>query len=372
MSGQIIPRGKDTWLVRVFIGRDENGKRKYHNKTIHGGKKVAQKYLNDMLREKDAGTLEEPTKMTINEYLDRWLETSAKGRVRPQTYEGYKRELRLYIRPQLGEYKLSKLNALTIQSVYKQYQEERGLAPATIRRAHVIFSSAMNQAVKWGMISKNPCEHVDLPRKERKEMNVFTPEEARIFLEAAVYDRWHALYVLLLTTGMRPGEALGLKWGDIKDGKIRIQRTLIRRGAGWRLDEPKTSRSRRTIPLPGTAVDVLKEHKLRQTEQRFKAGENYHNHDFVFAVENGEPINLSNLTNHSFKPLLKGAGLKNIRLYDLRHTCATLLLAAGENPKVVSERLGHESITLTLDTYSHVLPDMQKKAAEKLENMLFG
>jgi hypothetical protein len=193
MAGQIISRGKDKWLVRVFLGRDKNGKRKYHNKTIHGNKKEAQKYLNAVLREKDMGTFEEPAKMTINEYLDHWLETSAKGKVRPQTFEGYKKELRLYIRPYLGEYKLNKLNALTIQSVYKAHQEERGLAPATIRRPHVIFSSALSQAVKWGMIPKNPCEHVVLPRKERKEMNVLTPEEARIFLEAAVYDRRHAL-----------------------------------------------------------------------------------------------------------------------------------------------------------------------------------
>jgi integrase len=372
MAGQIISRGKDKWLVRVFLGRDENGKRKYHNKTIHGNKKEAQKYLNAVLREKDLGTFREPSNITVDEYLTNWMETSAKQRLRPRTYAIYEDYLRIYIRPAIGKIKIDKLTPLHIQSLYNQ-MKEKGLSASTIKKAHSIISAAFNQAVKWKTIAQNPAQHVDLPQIERNKMRALTPEEAKRFLEAASSSRWFALFTLMLTTGMRPGEALGLKWSDIEDDKIHVQHSLVTRGKGWSLTEPKTSRSRRTIPMPISTVKVLQQHKTLQNQERLVAGPEYHNHNFVFASYNGEPLNIRNVVNRHFKPILKEAGLpETIRLYDLRHTCATLLLKAGENPKVVSERLGHASVVMTLDVYSHVLPDMQKKAAEKLENMLFG
>jgi integrase len=174
---------------------------------------------------------------------------------------------------------------------------------------------------------------------------------------------------------MRPEEYLGLQWKDIdfENSTVTVRRTLLwRNGGGWYFDEPKTSRSRRTLPLPSSLVKALSEHKRRQAEIRLKVGSKYQNNDFVFATGEGIPLMRRNIIRRHFRPILKRANLSsNLRLYDLRHSCATLLLSVGENPKVVSERLGHASIVLTLDTYSHVLPSMQQAATEKLENLLF-
>lgn len=250
---------------------------------------------------------------------------------------------------------------------------EAGLSPRTVRQAHAVLHSALDQALKWGMVLRNVTELVELPRQTKREMHCLSPEEARRFLEAAKGTRWEALFSLMLTTGLRPGEALGLRWTDVDldNSRLHVQRTLVRVPGqrGWRLEEPKTNRSRRVVPLPKNVVQDLKAHRKRQLEEKLRATD-YIDHGFVFAASNGEPLSERNLV-RSFKPLLNKAGLPDIRLYDLRHTCATLLLSAGENPKIVSERLGHASVTLTLDTYSHVLPTIQEAATRKLEDMLF-
>ncbi len=220
------------------------------------------------------------------------------------------------------------------------------------------------------------AEVVELPRMSRKEMKALSREEAGRFLLAAKEDRFGIVFALALTTGMRPEEYLGLQWKDMDLllGTATVQRTLVwRKGGGWYFGEPKTSHSRRTVPLPTSVLKWLQEHKRQQMEQRLKLGANYHHHDLLFATAEGKPLHPRNVTNRHFRPILKRAKLpETFRLYDLRHSCATLLLAANEHPKVVSERLGHASVTLTLDTYSHVLPSMQKAATDKLESMLFG
>ncbi len=374
MAGQLIERGKNKWLVRVYLGEDDGGKRRYHNKTIHGNKKEAQAYLNKCLREKDTGTFIEPSKELFSKYLEYWLQNVAKTRVREKTFHSYEKTANNYIKPGLGDIKLSHVTPALIQELYNKLLD-KGLSPRTVRYTHSVLRSALQQAVKWGLLYRNPALLVELPRDKAKEMLVFTPEEARIFMDAVVYSKWKALFSLLLSSGMRPGEALGLKWGDVDfEGKrITINRTLMRtQGGGWKLEEPKTSRSRRTIPIPSTVMKDLEEHKKAQAAEKLRAKPGkYTDHGFVFTSENGEPANHKNIVRRFFKPLLEGAGLPDIRLYDLRHTCATLLLSAGVNPKIVSERLGHASITLTLDTYSHVLPNMQEAAADKLESMLF-
>jgi len=265
---------------------------------------------------------------------------------------------------------------------------EKGLSPRSVRYTHTVLKNALDQAVKWGKIYRNPADLVDLPRQKKEEMKVLTPDQAAKFMEAVVLSPWKAFFSLMLASGMRPGEALGLKWADIdfKKKRVTVCRSLTRiGGGGWNLQEPKTSRSRRTIPLPNTVINDLEELKqereLEEIERKKKIkwnlkgkekAEKYQDHGFVFAADNGEPMSDKNIFRRHFKPLLEENDLPNIRLYDLRHTCATLLLAAGENPKIVSERLGHANITLTLDTYSHVLPDMQQAAAEKLEALLFN
>jgi len=374
MAGQIIKRGKETYLVRVYLGLDARGKRKYHNKTIHGNKKAAEKYLNKVLRELDTGEFSEPSKEPLSAYLERWLETAVRPRVRGKTFRSYQQVVRLYLIPLLGDIRIDKLTPLAIQAAYNKMTEQ-GLSPRTVRYAHAILRNALEQAARWQMLRQNPAQHVDLPRQKKQEMQALSPAEAKRFLEAAVFNRWGVLFELMLNTGLRPGEALGLKWTDIDfdKGRLHVQRSLSRpRGDHWQLTEPKTARSRRTIPLPPSMLKSLREHKKSQLEERLSAGESYKDRGFVFATGTGEPLENRNVISQYFKPLLKQAGLpETIRLYDLRHTCATLLLAAGENPKVVSERLGHASVTLTLDTYSHVLPDMQEQATAKLEEMLY-
>lgn len=227
------------------------------------------------------------------------------------------------------------------------------------------------------MLARNPCQFVELPRQARREMKALSPKEAMQFLSAAASDRWAALFALALATGMRPEEYLALQWKDVdlEKGIATVQRALVwqRKGGGWTFTAPKTARSRRSIPLPASVVKALTVHRRKQAEERLKAGAAYQSNDLVFASREGTPIMMRNLLRRHFKPLLKEAKLPaTLRLYDLRHSCATLLLSANEHPKVVSERLGHASVTLTLDTYSHVLPTMQEAASQKLENILFG
>jgi integrase len=376
MAGQIIKRGEKTWVVRIFQGRDENGKRRYANKTIHGTKKNAEKYLTAKLRDKDLGINIEPASESLDKYLEKWFQSVVRSRVREATFDDYKYLLDRYISPALGAIKLCDIASIDIQKVYGDMLDTKELSARTVRMTHAVLSSAMKQAVRWHMLNRNPCEFVDLPRMARKEMQSLSPDEACRFLEVAKTDRLGIVLSFALATGMRPEEYLALKWSDLDlhAGTATVRRTLIwRKGGGWYFGEPKTSRSRRTIPLPMSLVAALIDHRRRQAENRLKRGADYQNNELVFATGDGTPILLRNLVRRHFRPVLASAKLsQSFRLYDLRHSCATLLLSAGENPKVVSERLGHASIVLTLDTYSHVLPSMQQAATEKLEKILYG
>lgn len=375
MAGQIIKRGEKTWLVRVFMGRDATGKRRYTNKTIKGNKKDAETYLNSTLNKISTGNYVEPVKLTVNEYLDQWLATAAKVRLRERTHADYVEKLDRYMRPLIGNLRLPDVRPLDVQSVYTA-MAGRKLSARTIRYTHAILHAAFRQAVRWNMLARNPCEAVELPRMERKEMQAFSPEEAGRFLSAADKDDHAALFAFALATGMRPEEYLALKWSDIDlvPRTATVARTLVwKKGGSWDFGEPKTLRSRRTVTFPESIGKALRAHRSKQAEAKLKAGTAYASENLVFATIKGTPINPRNLTQRHFKPILKRAGLSDtFRLYDLRHTCATLLLAANEHPKVVSERLGHASITLTLDTYSHVLPSMQQAASDKLERILYG
>jgi integrase len=372
MPGQLVARGVNTWLVRVPLGRDSTGKRLYHNRTVHGTKKDAERYRTKVLRELDTQTFVEASEKPFGEYLLEWLETSAKPRVRSRTLDDYQSLCSRYITPALGYRKLSQVTPAEIQGLYAAMQD-RGLSARTVRYVHSVVHSALEQAVKWRMLARNPAKLVDLPRLERREMCALSKEEASRFLEAAKADRWHALWVLLLASGLRPAEALALKWGDLDGDRLGIQRSLVwgSRGA-WELSEPKTHRARRVVVLPPSAVRALQAHRAQQAVERLQAGTSWQSLGLIFCSRKGDPLEYRVLVRRHFKKLVAQAGLNALRPYDLRHTCATLLLAAGENVKVVSERLGHSSSTLTLDVYSHVLPDMQQGAAERLENALFG
>ncbi|HAF24550.1 MAG TPA: site-specific integrase [Blastocatellia bacterium] len=376
MAGQVIKRGDRAYLVRIFMGRDSNGKQRFHRKTIHGTKKDAEKYRNKIATERDLGTFVEPSLMGVDEYLDKWLEAAARPRLHERTFADYRELLKRYVRPELGSRKLSSVRALDIQALYSGMQQ-RGLSARTVRITHVVLSNALRQAVRWGMISVNHAQNAELPKRARKEMTVMTLEEVNRFLEAAKADAHSLIFPFALATGMRPEEYLALQWKDLDliNGKATVQRTLCWRrakGGGWYFGPPKTQHSRRTIPLPGSLLIDVRRHKAQQAERRLKCGSEYQGWDLVFATATGGPLHPDNLNARNFKAACKRAEMSpKFSLYILRHTCATLLLLAGVNPKIVAERLGHSSIAITLDIYSHVLPSMQQIAADELENMLF-
>lgn len=373
MAGQLIQRGERTWLVRVFLGRDtQTGKRKYHNKTIRGNRKDAQRYLNGVLREIDLGTFVEPSAMSLSEYIKNWIQSAARPRVSQRTADGYEALLSRYILEPLGNKRLDALKALDIQKVYADMQA-RGLSARVVRHTHSALHNALKQAVKWGLLSRNPSELVELPKVPHKERRVLSPDDAISFLEAAADMPHGLLFEFALITGMRPEEYLALQWSDIdfERGTATVQRALIRHKGSWSFQDTKTARSRRTISLPPQLLHKLSDHKRKQAEERLKIGPLWQANGLVFCSKTGTPLSIPSLTYRYFRPILEKAELPRIRLYDLRHSCATLLLIAEENPKVVSERLGHSTIVLTLDTYSHVLPTMQQQATAKLEKMLY-
>jgi integrase len=292
--------------------------------------------------------------------------------VKQRTAEDYQSLAATYLIPRLGDLRLSQLTPETVESVYTDLIAD-GLSARTVRYAHSVLHAALTTAVRRKYLLSNPAALATLPRIEHREMRAMTKQEASRFLAAARGTRLEALWTVLLSGGLRPGEALGLKWGDLQDDRVQVQRSLVRlRDHTWRLEDPKTARARRSVPLPVGALHALRAHKAAQAADRLRAGPAWVDHDLVFCNATGEPLEWRVVTRRYFKPLLRMASLPAFRPYDLRHTCATLLLVSGENPKVVQERLGHSSVALTLDVYSHVLPDMQQDAAAKLEAMLFA
>ncbi len=283
--------------------------------------------------------------------------------------------VRNYIKPKLGRKRLSDVQSYDVQKLYND-MKKRGLSARTIRYSHNVLSSAFKQAIRWKMLIQNPCDLCDLPRLEKTEMKYFTPNETKCFLEAAKSDKHFPLFLLAIHTGLRPEEYLALQWKDIDfdQSSLSVRRAIVwrRKGGGFFFTEPKTKKSRRSIPLPETVITALGDHRRDTLETRMKLNPEIKQLDLVFTSEAGTPIQPKNLRDRHFFPIRDKAKLPAIRLYDLRHTTATLMLASGENAKVVAERLGHASIVLTLDTYSHVLPTMQKDASDRLETLLFG
>lgn len=365
----LVERDGRLYVRKVYV--DSAGKKKQIWRKVDS-RTEAKKVLREIENDLEAGTESFENRDTLNSYLDRWLGTS-KQKVCGRTYEDYVGLLKLYVRPVLGSKKITSLRPLDVQE-FVNGMVDKGLSPRTIRYTHAILNRALKRAVKWKMLVSNPAADVELPRSVRRELNVLTPEQAQKFLKVAYEGKHGVMFHLALATGLRPEEYLGLKWPDIdfQAKTVTVQRTLVwkRWKTEYYFGEPKTSRSRRTIPLSSSLIKSLSAHKRAQLEARLKLGAAWTNLDLVFCSENGKPHSIRNLQRRHFKPALAKAKLPDIRMYDLRHTCATLLLLAGENPKVVSERLGHASIVLTLDTYSAVLPSMQQGATDKLEKIL--
>jgi integrase len=309
-------------------------------------------------------------KQSIAQYLVSWLEM-VKPTVRPSTWQRYRELLLLHAVPTLGKVRLSRLNAQHIQSLYAA-KLESGLSPTTVHHLGTALHGALAKAERLGLVARNVCDLVDVPRMADHEMHVLTPQQVRTLLDTVHGDRLEALYVLAITTGMRQGELLALRWRDVDLGRgsVSVRATLRRmKQGGYTFAPPKTKRSQRQITLTQRAVEVLRRHRLHQNVERLESPV-WEDNDLVFPNTLGRPMDGTNLLHYHFYPLLKRTGLPRIRFHDLRHTAATLLLGRGVNPKIVSEMLGHASVGITLDTYSHVLPTMQQSAAAEMDAAL--
>jgi len=365
-EGSITRLADGRWQARVDLGY-EGGKRvrkAFYGKT----RKEVQEKLTTALHDHQRGLPLPDERQTVGQFLTDWLDNTARHTLRPTSYDGYADLVHHHLVPALGRVPLAKLTPQQIAACYGDLLA-KGLAARTVQYAHAVLHRALDQAVRWNLVARNPTDAVDAPRPQRKEITVFNTEQAQQFLDAAQDDWLHALYVLALMTGMRQGELLGLRWQDVDlaAGSLSVRRTLVRTSQGWSWAEPKTAKGRRTIALPALAVEALRQHRVRQLEERLRAGGLWEDHDLVFPNHTGKPLERQNVVKRSFRPLLAKAGLPYIRFHDLRHSAATLLLSLGEHPKVVQERLGHSTIGVTMDTYSHVLPDMQRKAASRLD-----
>jgi integrase len=371
-EGSIYYRNSDRkWVGSVTLG---TGKRKvFYGKT----RKEVQEKLKIVLHEQQQGTLVTAAPQTVAQFLTDWLENTHRRRVRPRTYERYREAVYMHIIPSLGHYQLQKLTAQQVQALYTKKADE-GLAPATIIYYHSVLHNALDMAVKWGLVSRNVCDLVSPPRKQRFEIQPLTVEQMQKLLTTVYGHKWEALFTLALATGMRRGELLGLKWQDINFavGVLQVRRVLSRvptnmpeREHVYVEAEPKTQKSRRSVMIAPFALEALKKHRDGQLEAKLKAGAFWQEYDYVFCTLHGTHLNPNHVV-EEFKKLLNRARLPNIRFHDLRHSAATLLLSLGVHPKVVQELLGHSQISMTMDVYSHVLPGMQQDAMSKLDAAL--
>lgn len=367
-QGQIIPRGDNKYLIRVYVGTDADGKRKYSSKTITGTISQAKQARTKMLRELDTGTFISPSKQTAGAFIVQWAEQNRS--VSDRTRKHYTDMMRRYCAPVFGQTLLADLAPLHIQGVLSGL-ESRGVSPRTVQYTLKTLKQALDAAVDANLLRRNPCRaklvKTATPKVSRTEMATLTAPQVNHFLGVASGDHLEALFHLLLKGGLRPQEALGLRWSDVDGSGLSIQRAIVKQGDGtYTLEDVKTEKSRRRVDMDADSLEILTKHRARQARLQMQSGVRS---DLVFCTAAGGVIDPPN-ARRSWHRLLRKAKLPALRLYDARHTHATLLLEAGVHPKVVSERLGHTSVQITLDTYSHVLPSMQKDAVSKLMGSL--
>jgi integrase len=366
-EGGITYREDGRYMGRYTIQTATGPKRR----VVYGRtRKEAHEKLVKALADRDQGLIFEGGNQTLTAYLDRWLNGSVAGYVKPSTFESYERMIRNHIRPSLGHKKLKTLAPDHVQYFYQSKLDD-GLAPGTVRLMHGILHKALEQAVKWETVPRNVCKAVTAPKPKPEEICPLDSEQAKLLLEASCGNRLEALYVLAVTAGLRVGELLGLKWEDVDldSSTLRVRRTRSQARSGPTFTSPKNGKGR-NIKLTQRAIEALKSHRAAQNAERHKAGSLWRDDNLVFSTMTGKPLDFRNVATASFKPLLKKAELPDIRFHDLRHTCATLLLSRGHHPKLVQELLGHASVAITLDRYSHVLPGMGDQTAAAMEAAL--
>ena len=318
------------------------------------------------------------SRVILREYLTReWL-PAIEHTIRPTTYNSYVAHVGCHISPALGSVQLQKLSAAQINALYAKLTRQgrrngRPLTPLTVRHVHAVLHRSLKDAVRWGYLARNPADSADPPKAEGyKELRTWSAEQLGAFLDSQRDDRLYGLWHLLAMTGLRRGEALALQWGDIdlEAGRLSVRRSLVPEGKTVAVHEPKTARGRRQIALDPETVEVLKAQAARQAVER-SASDDWQEGNLVFTDANGNALHPW-LVSRLFRTAVKRALLPDIRLHDLRHTHATLALQAGVHPKVVSERLGHATVAITLDTYSHAIPALQEEAAALIAGLVFA
>lgn len=363
-EGTIYRRKDGRWCATITR---EHGRRKHF---LGQTREQVSHQLTAALKARDDGLPMIVERQTVGQFLRSWLE-GVRPSLRERTWIRYEQYVRLHLVPDLGKTSLGRLTPQNLQRLYSCKLEE-GLSPTTVNHLHATIHKALETAVRWSLVNRNVGDLVDPPRSRRFEITTLSPEQSRQLLDAARGDRLEALYVVALTTGLREGEILALRWRDVDldDGKLQVRGSMQATPSGLKIAETKTSGSRRHVMLSKQPLEALRRHRVAQAAERLRVGAAWEDHDLVFSNQVGRPIAAGNLLRRSFEPLLKRAGLPHIRFHDLRHTSATLLLGEGVHPKVVAEMLGHTRISTTLDLYSHVTPTMQRQAAEAFDAIL--
>ena len=366
-SGTVYPRKNKEGKVIGFRGSyfAPDGKRRYVSAKKKGD---AERAMRRAMTDADRSLVFEAGTLNLQDYLTRWLEDSVKDTVRRSTFAQYQSVVNCHIIPALGRLQLKAVTPAHARSLYRE-KLESGLSPRTVQYVHVTLHKALKQAVMDGLLPRNVADAVKAPQVHKKEVKPMSRAEVVALFSAASGDRLEALYVVAVHTGLRRGELLGLKWADVDldTGTLSVQRSLDKDGT---FNPPKRKSSRRTVKLTAQAAESLKAHRSRQNEERLRLGSLWEDRDLVFPNQVGKPMNADNLYHRGFKPLLQKAGLSGFTFHSLRHTCATLLVAKNVNPKIISEMLGHATISQTMDTYSHVMPGMGDVAATALEEAL--
>lgn len=362
-EGSYKERANGTWECRITL---PNGKRKSIYAKSYDRIVEARKQAE---RDIDKGRDLSAPRQTVEAFLNRWLNDVVKPTVRPSTLESYAGHVRNHIVPELGRYRIEKLTPQDVQA-FMSTLTKKGLSPRTVTYSRGILRQALGQALKWGLVTRNVAHLSVPPRSVKQHVMPLSPEQVRTLLLATKDDRLGPLYHVAIATGLRQGELLGLQWEDVdlESGTLTVRRALQVLDGAAQFVEPKTEKSRRALALPGSAVKVLRIQHSRQLADRLAAGARWQGSKWglVFASTIGTPLNASNVT-HRFQEALNGAELPRQRFHDLRHCCASLLLAQNVPARVVMEQLGHSQISLTMNTYSHVMPTALRQAADAIE-----
>ena len=376
MKGSIRQRSKGSWEVCVDIGRDlTTGKRLRCSESVKGNKRDAQRRLHELLLNAEQGNFVRPNRLTVAQFLEEWLRDYVRTNTAPRTAERYEEIVRTQLTPALGSLPVLALRPEHIQRCYTEALQsgrrdgKGGLSPLTVHKHHRVLYEALKYGVRHGILVRNVAEAVDPPHGRSKRVSLLGVDELQLVLNAAKKTPYYALFFTLGYTGLRRGEALGLRWGDvdIETSTLRVVQTLEHlRNGEYAFKEPKTQRGRRSIALSPSLVIELWQHRLKQENARSSLGRPLTPADLVFSHPDGKPLRPNSVT-RAFKVIAESVGLQHVRLHDLRHAHATILLAQGVHPKIVQERLGHSSVSTTLDIYSHVVPGLQEAAARRFD-----